>query len=59
MGKVFGRKDPGVALLGGEVVDYRRLYDVPLRTGGAGMRYRAAGTSAGEGYSELQQVEDV
>ena len=58
MGKVFGRKDPGVALLGGEVVDYRRLYDVPLRTGGGGMRYRAAGT-AGEGYSELQQVEEV
>lgn len=34
---LFGKKADGVGLLGGDVVDYRRLYEVPR----GGMAYRA------------------
>jgi hypothetical protein len=45
-GPIFGRKDSGRALLGGEVVDYREVYDVPR----GGMRYR--------GYESVPAVEE-
>jgi hypothetical protein len=45
-GPVFGRKENGVALLGGQKVDYTSMYDVPR----GGMRYRG-------GYEEVA-VED-
>jgi hypothetical protein len=38
-GPVFGRKENGVALLGGQKVDYTRMYEVPR----GGMRYRGGG----------------
>jgi protein AFG1 len=41
-GPVFGRKESGVALLGGQRVDYTSMYDVPR----GGMRYRG-------GYEEV------
>jgi len=41
-GPVFGRKESGVALLGGRRVDYTSMYDVPR----GGMRYRG-------GYEEV------
>lgn len=47
-GPVFGRKGNGEAMLGGEKVDYTRMYVVPR----GGMRYR------GEGYQEVAS-EDV
>lgn len=41
---VFGRRVNGEAYLGGEVVDYSRLYDVPMRLRRAGgMRYEQVG----------------
>ena len=47
-GPVFGRKQSGgMALLGGERVDYTSLYDAPR----AGMRYRG-------GYEEVPGAED-
>lgn len=38
----FGKREPGSAMLGGEPVNYNRMYDMPLRlrTGG-GMAYRS------------------
>lgn len=41
-GPVFGRKEGGTALLGGQKVDYTSMYDVPR----GGMRYRG-------GYEEV------
>jgi palmitoyltransferase ZDHHC13/17 len=38
-GPIFGIKDSGKARLGGEVVDYTAMYDVPK----GGMRYRSGG----------------
>jgi len=46
-GVLFGQKADGKGLLGGEVVDYRKLYDVP-----AGMRYRSGGYEAVENRPE-------
>ncbi|KAK2762742.1 palmitoyltransferase akr1 [Arachnomyces sp. PD_36] len=46
----FGKREPGSAMLGGEIVNYNRMYDVPLRlrTGG-GMAYRSLpGEEAGD-----------
>ena len=45
---VFGRRHTGEAMLGGQVVNYARMYDTPLRTRGAtaGMRYE--GVAGGE-----------
>lgn len=64
----FGRRKAGnglavgEAMLGGAVVDYARLYDVPVRTtgrggwwrggGGGGMRYQAIGGGGGAGHGE-------
>ncbi|KAK5163203.1 palmitoyltransferase akr1 [Saxophila tyrrhenica] len=45
-GPIFGRKQDGQALLGGERVDYTALYDVPR----GGMRYR--------GYESVPAVEE-
>lgn len=42
-GVLFGKKAQGSGLLGGETVDYRKLYEIP-----AGMRYRAGGYEAVE-----------
>jgi hypothetical protein len=42
-GPVFGRKENGAALLGGQRVDYTSMYEVPR---GGGMRYRG-------GYEEV------
>ena len=43
---VFGKRHNGEGFLGGEVVDYAHLYDVPLRLrrGGGGMAYTQVGT---------------
>lgn len=46
---VFGKRDNGTALLGGERVDYTRMYDAPPRMvyhdgGGEGGRYAAVGS---------------
>jgi hypothetical protein len=49
-GPVFGRKENGVALLGGQKVDYTSMYDVP-RGGFGGMRYRG-------GYEEVAVEEE-
>lgn len=46
-GPVFGRKQNGAALLGGQTVDYTSMYDVPR----GGMRYRG-------GYEEVS-TDDV
>lgn len=42
----FGRREPGFAMLGGEVVNYNNMYEVPmrLRTGGSGTAYRSVAT---------------
>lgn len=47
---LFGKKQDGSALLGGERVDYRKLYEVPT-----GMRYR----SGGGGDYEAVRSEEV
>ncbi len=40
----FGRRTVGDGMLAGEVVNYARMYDPPLRTrGGRGMRYQQVG----------------
>lgn len=50
-GPAFRRKREGTkALLGGEVVDYGNLYDVP-RGGGGGMQYRG-------GYEAVPAAEE-
>jgi palmitoyltransferase ZDHHC13/17 len=57
----FGKRENGQAMLGGEVINYGRLYDVPLRlSGGAtrrrgeGMEYRMlAGGDEDEGDGEV------
>jgi hypothetical protein len=38
---IFGRRNNGEGYLGGEVVDYAHMYDVPLRLrrGAGGMAY--------------------
>ena len=46
-GPFFGRKDSGKGLLGGKIVDYTSLYDVPR----GGMRYRS-------GYESVAQAEE-
>ena len=46
-GPVFGRKDSGKALLGGEQIDYANMYDVPR----GGMRYRG-------GYEAVPAAEE-
>lgn len=46
-GPFFGRKSSGKALLGGEVVDYTSMYDVPR----GGMRYRS-------GYEAVPSAEE-
>lgn len=46
-GPVFGRKESNKALLGGEVVDYANLYDVPR----GGMQYRG-------GYEAVASAEE-
>jgi palmitoyltransferase ZDHHC13/17 len=48
-GPVFGRKDSGTALLGGELIDYRDMYEVPR----GGMRYRNGGR-----YEAVSTVEE-
>lgn len=51
---VFGRRENGRAMLGGEVVDYTRMYETPLRMG---LSTRPRGGSAG-GVYESVAVED-
>jgi len=56
----FGKRTVGDAMLGGEVVNYARVYDVPLRTTGRGgrgrgMRYEEVG---GDG-EDVEGVEGV
>lgn len=46
-GPLFGRKESGKALLGGEMIDYTNMYDVPR----GGMRYRG-------GYEAVPSVEE-
>ena len=46
-GPIFGRKDSGKALLGGEQIDYTSMYDVPK----GGMRYRG-------GYEAVPSAEE-
>ncbi|WEW57920.1 palmitoyltransferase akr1 [Emydomyces testavorans] len=42
----FGRRETGTAMIGGEVVNYNDMYEVPLRlrTGESGMVYRGVAT---------------
>lgn len=42
----FGKREPGSAMLGGEVVNYNVMYELPvrLRTGQSGMIYRSVAT---------------
>lgn len=49
-GVLFGSKQSGAGLLGGEAVDYRKMYEVPK----GGMRYRGGG-----GYEAVGDEEDV
>lgn len=49
-GVLFGSKENGEGLLGGEVVDYRKMYEVPR----GGMRYRGGG-----GYEAVGDEEEV
>jgi palmitoyltransferase ZDHHC13/17 len=49
----FGKRMVGDAMLGGEIVNYARMYDVPLRTTGRGMRYQEVG-----GGGEEVEVEE-
>ena len=49
---VFGRKEGGYARLGGERVDYTRLYDVPK------MQYQRGGGGAGGRYESLAAEEE-
>jgi palmitoyltransferase ZDHHC13/17 len=40
----FGRRSIGDSILGGEIVNYARMYEAPLRTrGGRGMQYQQVG----------------
>lgn len=48
VGVLFGSKAEGAGLLGGEVVDYRKLYEIPV-----GMRYRSGG------YEAVDEGEEV
>lgn len=46
---VFGQRQTGESMLGGQVVNYARMYDKPLRTtGGAGMLYSSVGGDEAE-----------
>lgn len=47
-GPLFGRKENGMAFLGGQKVDYLSMYDVPR----GGMRYRGGGYEAVDGGEE-------
>lgn len=47
-GLLFGKKGDGAGLLGGEQVDYRRLYEIP-----SAMRYRSGGYEAVEREEEV------
>ncbi|GAB1217155.1 palmitoyltransferase akr1 [Aspergillus terreus] len=40
---VFGRREPGAAMLGGEVVNYTRMYEVPSRMHRGGAYHSLAG----------------
>ncbi|EEP76066.1 palmitoyltransferase akr1 [Uncinocarpus reesii 1704] len=42
----FGRRETGMAMLDGSVINYNTMYEVPLRlrTGGSGMVYRSVAT---------------
>lgn len=53
---LFGKKADGVGLLGGQVVDYRRLYEVPST---AGMRYAVPTPGDGEAGEGLIGGEEV
>ena len=48
---LFKLKDSGMSLLGGEEVDYRRMYTLPA--GGSGMRYRRGGYESVAGDEEV------
>lgn len=43
---IFGKRETGTAMLGGEVINYTSLYETPLLVG-TGARTRRAGDSAG------------
>jgi palmitoyltransferase ZDHHC13/17 len=52
---IFGKREPGLAMLGGEVVNYYRMYETPLRMhsssrGGSEATYRSL---AGEDPEEM------
>lgn len=47
-GVLFGKRDDGSGLLGGQAVDYRKLYEVP-----AAMRYRSGGYEEVDGGDEV------
>lgn len=49
---VFGRKEGGFAKLGGERVDYTRLYEVPT------MRYQSGGAGEGGRYESVAAEEE-
>jgi len=40
---VFGKRGGGSAMLGGEIVDYYRMYEAPLRMRGSGAGRRVSG----------------
>jgi hypothetical protein len=51
---IFGKRDPGSAMLGGEIVNYYRMYETPLRMhgssrGGSGAVYRSLAGEDPEG----------
>lgn len=52
-GPIFGRKESGRGLVGGEAVDYASMYEVPK----GGMRYRGGGYEAVPGETDASEEE--